>query len=175
MPKQFVLDSALQLDELASYHQDVVASLRLYFNPSNPAFAARFLGCRPDEVKEALASHLEETDVRSAFFVLTKLEASFRIDFYFRCEKRLKDDLSTYFRNVLKLRKHKTTVRFDEDILEGWKRHTSGSKDIAALRGALKFRHWLAHGRYWNPKLGRKYNFRFRTPDGRKHHLSLQT
>ena len=28
------------------------------------------------------------------------------------------------------------------------------------LKGAFKFRHWLAHGRYWDPNLGRKkYDF----------------
>jgi hypothetical protein len=30
---------------------------------------------------------------------------------------------------------------------------------IGELRGAFRFRHWLAHGRYWTPKLGRRYNY----------------
>jgi hypothetical protein len=30
---------------------------------------------------------------------------------------------------------------------------------IGDLRGAFRFRHWLAHGRYWTPKLGRRYDF----------------
>jgi hypothetical protein len=30
---------------------------------------------------------------------------------------------------------------------------------IGELRGAFKFRHWLAHGRYWKPKFGRRYDF----------------
>lgn len=28
---------------------------------------------------------------------------------------------------------------------------------VAAIRGTLKLRHWLAHGRHWHPKLGRGY------------------
>jgi hypothetical protein len=28
---------------------------------------------------------------------------------------------------------------------------------IGAFRGALRLRHWLAHGRHWHPKLGRGY------------------
>jgi hypothetical protein len=32
-------------------------------------------------------------------------------------------------------------------------------KLIGDLRGAFNFRHWLAHGRYWEPKLGRNYDF----------------
>jgi len=120
MPKRFTLVPALQLDELASYHQDIVASLRLYFNPSAPAFAVRFAGKQLDEVEQELAARLDESDVRSAFAVLTSLEASLRIDFDRRCKRRLKDDLSVFFREVEK--KGENSVRLDEDILEGWKR-----------------------------------------------------
>jgi hypothetical protein len=28
---------------------------------------------------------------------------------------------------------------------------------VGDFRGALKLRHWLAHGRWWQPKLGRNY------------------
>jgi len=160
MPKQFTITPTLELDELASYHQDLVGSLRLYFNPSTPTFAARFVGKRLDEVRQELASRLEESEFRSAFFVLTRLEASFKIDFDFRCKKRLKDDLSKNFREVERKR---DKVRMDADILEGWKRHRpEWSREISELRGAFKFRHWLAHGRYWTPKLGRKkYDFAY--------------
>ena len=158
MPRRPALDPALQLAELLSYHQDIEASLRLYFSPSAPTFTARFVGKRPDEVESELKSRLDESDIRSAFFVLTSLEAKFRVEFAFRCKKRLKDPLSKYFREVEKERKD--TVRLDEDILQGWKRHESVSaRDIGELRGAFKFRHWLAHGRYWTPKLGRNYDF----------------
>ena len=85
MPSQFALVPALQLDELALYHQDVVASLHLYFSPSAPTFAARFLGRPPDEARHQLNSRLDESGVRSAFAVLTSLEASFRVDFDARC------------------------------------------------------------------------------------------
>lgn len=158
MPRQFILVPALELDELAAYHQDVLASLRLYFSPSAPTFAARFVGKKQGVVDRELALRLDESDVRSAFATLTSLEASFRIDFDFRCRRRLKDDLSIYFRQVKKTRKN--AVRLDEDILEGWKRHTDASPAlISDLRGAFRFRHWIAHGRYWTPKLGRKYDF----------------
>lgn len=161
MPKRFALVPTLQLDELALYHQDIEASLRLCFSPSAPTFAARFLGNRPDEVRQQLDSRLDESDVRSALVVLTSLEASFRIDFDLRCRKKLKGDLSVYFREVEKTRGN--AVRLDEDILEGWKRHepSASPRLIGELRGAFKFRHWLAHGRYWTPKLGRRYDFNY--------------
>jgi hypothetical protein len=160
MPRPFALVPTLKLEELAAYHEDIVASLRLYFSPSAPTFAARFVGRKPEEVNREVALRLDESDVRSTFFVLTSLEASFRVDFDLRCRKRLKDDLSVYFREIEKTRTD--AVRLDEDILEGWKRHTSAPAGlIGDLRGAFRFRHWLAHGRYWIPKLGCKYDFAY--------------
>ena len=144
--------------EIAEYHNDVVSSLRLYFGQIL-LLSASDLRVR-GEVASRLTSRLEETDQRSAFFVLTSLEAAFRVDYQRRCEKKMKDDLSRAFREMWKSRK--TRVRLDEDILEAWSQHSSGSRQlIAELRGAFNFRHWLAHGSYWVPKLGRKYDFNF--------------
>jgi hypothetical protein len=157
MPRRFALAPALELDELAAYHQDVVASLRLYFSPSSPTYTTRFAGESEKAVRNRLDLRLAESDIRSTFTVLTSLEASFRIDFEFRCRMRLKDKLSVYFRDVYKQRRDRT--RLNEDILEGWKKHTNVSaRDISALRAAFKFRHWLAHGRYWTPRHP-KYDF----------------
>lgn len=158
MPKPFVLDPALTLEKLSSCHRDFEDSLRLYFSPTAPTYVARFAGELPEEVGRKLELRLSESDARSAFAALTALEARFRTDFDMRCRKRLKDRLSGYFREVEKTRK--AWVRLDEDILEGWKRHTNVSaKDISALRGAFNFRHWFAHGRYYPPRFGRKYDF----------------
>lgn len=160
MPKRFAVAAELQLNELDSYHQDVESSLRLYFSPSAATFAARFVGKQMEEVKGELKLRLDESDIRSTFFVLTSLEATFRVDFDVRCRKRKKDVLSVYFREVEK--KRKRAVRLDEDILEGWRRHEpSASPLIGDLREAFKLRHWLAHGRFWTPKVPPKYNFSY--------------
>lgn len=160
MASRFKLVPSLKLDELIAYHQDIVASLRLYFSVASPSFVERFAGRSPTEITTELASRIEESEVRSAFSLLTSLEATFRIDFDIRCRKRLKDSLSVHFRGVEKSRGGK--VRLDEDILEGWKRHSNASSGlIGDLRGAFKFRHWLAHGRYWTPRLGRKYDIEY--------------
>lgn len=143
--------------DIAEYHNDVLASLKLYFSQVTPSFAARFVGRHPHEV---LAFRVEETDLRSALAVLTSIEAAFRVDYECRCQKRMKDDLSRAFRAIHKLRKAR--VSLEEDIFEAWRANSTGSRQlIGDLRGAFKFRHWLAHGRYWEPKLGRKYDFNF--------------
>jgi hypothetical protein len=144
--------------EVAEYHNDVVASLR-YFSKTSPSFVStRYFGRPPDDV---LAARIEETDLRSAFFVLTALEAAFRIDYLYRCQRKMKDDLSRAFRVIYKDRGKNASL--DEDIFEAWKEKSSapGPRLISELRGAFNFRHYLAHGRYWEPRLGRKYDFNF--------------
>jgi len=158
MPRQFVLVPALELDQLDAYHQDILDSLRRSFSPSAPTFEARFAGKSATEVKELLTLRLGESDLRSTFAVLTSLEARFRIDFNIRCRRRLKDDLSAYFRRVEKVRGDR--IRLDKDILEGWKRHsTAPIRLISQLRDAFNFRDWVAHGRCWILHGRQKYDF----------------
>jgi hypothetical protein len=149
--------ASAEILEIAEYHNDVVASLKLYFREEPPSFSARFIGRHPIDV---LAARIEETDLRSALAILTCVEAAFRVDYECRCQKRMKDDLSRAFRAIHKARKAR--VSLEEDIFESWKENSVGSRQlIGELRGAFKFRHWMAHGRYWKPKLGRKYDFNF--------------
>ena len=154
---RFILVPNLELDEIAAYHEDVDSALRLYFIRAISAHSNRFSGMSSDEVRDLLASRLEESDRRSSLMVLTSLEALFRVDFDARCRGRLKDQLSNHFRGV---ERRGGYISLDDDILKGWKLHTTASaKLISELRGSFKFRHWLAHGRYWTAKPGRKYDF----------------
>lgn len=160
MASQFVFSPSLGIDELEAYHRDIEAALRFYFSPSAPDFSRRFVGRSRDEIDNELSARLVESDVRSVFMTLTSLEASFRGDFDFRCTNRLKDPLSVRFRTIKKARRDK--VRLDEDILESWREHSPAIRRlIGELRGAFKFRHWLAHGRYWTTRPGRHYDFAY--------------
>ncbi len=41
-------------------------------------------------------------------------------------------------------------VNLEEDILDNWKAHKpAGVDEIGQLKQILRFRDWLAHGRYW--------------------------
>jgi hypothetical protein len=158
---RFALVPELTLDAIAAHHEDVVAALRLYFSPASPTYIRRFAGRLIDEITSELESRLLEEDVRSMLAVLTSLEAHFRADFNLRCRQRLKDDLSRHFRQIERARGDR--VRLDEDILEGWGTYASATPIsigvlIGRLRGALKLRHWLAHGRYWSRKPGSHQN-----------------
>jgi len=147
----------LSLEEIQKYHEDAVSSLRYYFTEAPSSFA-RFFDSTPQELVVELRRRLEETDFRSILVTLAALEASFRIDYQSRCRERLKDDLSRALRAIYK--EKEIHVSLDQDIFEAWKDHFPESKGmIGELRAAFRLRHWLAHGRYWEPRIGRNFDF----------------
>lgn len=90
--------------------------------------------------------------------LLAAVEAAFRVDYLERVYARRKDPLSRAFRQLHQM--HGNRLRLDEDILGLWLTHTAIAPTfIGLLRGVLNYRHWLAHGRYWIPKLGQRYDF----------------
>ncbi len=148
----------LSLDEIAKYHEDAVSALELFFSDTSTYSAERFIGYTPTERARELKKHIDETSLRSILIILASLEASFRVDYEFRCQKRFKDDLSRAFRSIHKEKEER--VSLDEDIFEVWKtRLVESKKIIGELRTAFRFRHWLAHGRYWQPKIGRSFDY----------------
>lgn len=87
--------------------------------------------------------------------LLTTTEAVLRIEVKTRVAKRQRDLLSRRFRELNRRRGDK--IRLDEDILAAMKEEGMAGGVISNFRGALRLRDWLAHGRHWNPKLGRVY------------------
>lgn len=147
----------LDAGSIHQHFQDSTRSLNLYFDPSSPDYFIRFAAYSAAELRAELTAHLHETELTSSLTLLACIEAMFQLDFRARCARRLKDPLSRSFRQLNKNRKR---VRLDEDVLESWYTHAPSAKSaISNLRGALQFRHWLAHGRYWLPKLGRRYDY----------------
>lgn len=141
------------LDEIASYQTEADASLRLFYSPANPKYDVQFQGFLPSEINSRLNQRLVETKMRSTLITISIVEAAFHMDFKARCRLKLTDSISTAFRKIYKKKKGQR-VHFDEDILEVWKQHIEPQSSflIGQLRSMLHFRHWLAHGRYWNPK-----------------------
>ena len=140
-------------------YSDSERSLRFYYNePGIENRDPKFLGYTPKEVQEELKERIDELDMHAALGVMAALEASFRTDYLVRCDARKKDNLSRHFRELQKASGNR--VSLENAILEAWKDHIQSTKTlISEIIGAFKFRHWLAHGRYWEPKLGRRYDF----------------
>ena len=147
------------LHQTFTHHNDVSDSLNLFFSDQSPFYESRFLGLKSVEVDQLLLERLEELDLTTTMSILAAVEAAFRIDYLKRSYRKKRDVLSRQFR-VLYL-KNKERVSLEDEIFEVWKKNTDQPGLIGELRGAFRFRHWLAHGRFWEPKLGRKYDLTY--------------
>ncbi len=151
MPDRVTFSSPPDIEQLARYYDDVAKSLRLYFSPAAPSFSVRFANQRPDEIQSEMKERLHELEMATILIMFSAIEAAFRIDYIQRCYRREKDAMSKAFRHLHK--KKGIRVSLEDEILEVWKKHTAGSGSIIGkLRAAFNFRHWLAHGRYWQPR-----------------------
>lgn len=140
-----------RFEELLKFYEDALRSLKHCLDNSCGQSPLPVAGLSQRQ------SRLDELDRATSMQLLASIEATLRLDANRRCEARWKDDLS----KSLRVRQRRNAnLRFDEDILDCWGRHHPDVKPvIGELRGALKYRHWLAHGMYWTPKLGRRYDF----------------
>ena len=154
--------SGLQLDfEAVAENFSLRAdALYLYYSPSNPRYASIFAGLMPAELFITRQYQLQELEHDACFTLLAAIEAAFRLDYTLRHERRLKRSylLNQLLRDLYS--KYELRVSLKEGILQAWFDAVPECEPlISALRGAFKYRHWLAHGRYWTPKFGRKYDF----------------
>jgi hypothetical protein len=149
----------LTLEHVAQVQDDTEKSLRFYYNaPGLVQRDSKFVAYSREDVRDELHERLVELDHTAAFGTLAALEASFRTDFLIRCTERWKDDLSRHFRGLYKAKGDH--VALEDGILDGWKEHVPTAKAlISDIIGAFGYRHWLAHGRYWVPKLGQRYDY----------------
>lgn len=148
----------LGIVEVAKYHKDVESAIRLYFSEVSPNYGTRFLSYQICEVIKERDERIEELERTATFTILASLEAAFRIDYLNRVYKKKKDNLSRAFRTIHG--KCGENVALERVILQAWMDDDPSCKKlIGELKGAFKYRHWMAHGRYWNPKLGRKYDY----------------
>jgi hypothetical protein len=150
------------LTEIAEYHNDVVDAVTFFWHPNYQQSNTRFIGCTPREFDERLTAlrfdRIEETEIRSTLALLAAVEAALRIDYLLRVNRRAKDDLSRAFRTLFKEKQERAL--FDEDLLGFWANHHPELKRyLSELRAALRFRHWLAHGRYWRRPTNGRFDY----------------
>jgi uncharacterized protein YutE (UPF0331/DUF86 family) len=150
--------SYLQVDDIAQYYQDTTSSIQLYFSLANPEAERLFAEKSKEELQYKLNEVSEENELLISMSLLSALEAAFRIDYLQRCYKKKKDSLSRAFQQIHQQKGNRASL--EDDIFDAWKQHTNVPNHLVSeLKGAFKYRHWLAHGRYWEPKLGRKYDY----------------
>jgi len=119
-----------------------------------------FWGYSEKEIRKHLAYHLQEAEYDASLVLLGAIEAAFRLDFDYCYTKKLKDKRSIAVRNLAKdaiargvVHSYKIPITELCELLE----HSSSIQkhEITLLKVYFNYRHWLAHGRYWQLKLGR--------------------
>ena len=134
----------------------VLAELRSGVIPSD----SRFFTMNRDDIEDFFNLHRNELDFLAMLDLMSAAEASLRLDYLSRVGKRLKDPVSRCFRAINKKLSQSMgpgAIRLEDDILDTWASQEPGTRSwVSDFKAALKLRHWLAHGRYWNPKLGRQ-------------------
>ena len=147
-----------ELEDIVDHYEVSVKSMTLLYSRLNPGFVNEFQYYSQDEIERERDDRLEEIDASAALTLLASIEASFRVDYLKRCYLRRKDPLSREFRLLYK-RKGRI-VSLEGELLDGWRRHSNVRQSLLGdIQGAFKYRHWLAHGRYWVPRLSRRYDF----------------
>lgn len=138
----------LELNEIYAYFDDSEAALKDYFKTKH---GPRFLGYTQAEVDEDLDSRISELELSTSLTILASVEAAFRLDYLTRCRLKKKDPLSKELRRIHKAVKEK--AKLEDQILKAWIAYETPAniKFLRQFKESLKLRHWLAHGRYWQP------------------------
>ena len=132
--------------------------MHLYYSPRNPDYSTAFLFRAPAEVAALRDAALDEQGAESSLSLLAAIEAAFRVDYIERDRVRHRDPLSREMRSLFRAKGR--FAHLTDDIMQAWRDHSTVPNALLNdIRDAFALRHWLAHGRYWSPRLGRIYNF----------------
>ncbi|MHA6909996.1 hypothetical protein ACQUJS_16440 [Ralstonia pseudosolanacearum] len=143
------------MDAIAFHHENLQAALFEFFSGSSASLLSRF---SLESVDKARDNSLDELDFSSSMSVMAALEAAIRVDYLSRVYERRKDALSRSMRDLYREKANK--AKLDRDILPRWAADTTVSASLVQqVTSAFKYRHWLAHGRYWTPKFGKEYDY----------------
>lgn len=154
-------DQMLTLPDVARHYSAVTAATYDFFSNPDPAmlFAhpslAGYIGLSVDVVRSKV---LTEIDHISALSALSCVEAVVRTDYLRRAYNKEKSKISRALRAIYQVKEER--ARLDDDLLLCWRDNSNVSNLLVGeLIGAFRYRNWLAHGRYWTPKFGRRYDF----------------
>lgn len=143
----------LDIDYVCYKKENIDLSINLFYSISNPSYYANFVGMSENEIQVIKEDILKENDATHSLLILTTIEALFRLDADKKyCDKK-KNEYSKQIKDIYDKTKGER-IRLEEDLI-----NTRMSEDDDKLRRfynelkkCFKYRHWLAHGRYWDPK-----------------------
>jgi hypothetical protein len=117
------------------------------------AIPERYRDLSLDELREQFASARKHLRYAAMLHLLTTTEALLRVAFEELSKRKTKSAIFARFRKIARERGKK--IRLEEDILDTWiEAYPATARSIREFKGVVPY-DWLAHGRYWNPKIGR--------------------
>ena len=166
MGKKTFSQEEKSIESIWSWYEDQKEALRDFknkiissFKSLNPVIYDKFLTFTLNELNDYFNKSDEELEHLVCFDLISATEALLRLDFHKKVHNKDKSELGRIFRQIYKEKGDKFSL--EKDIIEKWKVSIPNEKSkFSNFLGLLKYRHWLAHGRYWPPKFGRKF-----TPD----------
>lgn len=150
------------IDEIWNWYEYQKMALLLLKNTAidsvfhNIGSLPKFAFFTSTEINEYFDESEKELEYLVCFNILSSMEALLKIDYLKKAYSKSKSNTGRDFRKIYKLKYFEASLI--EDIVNTWKKHyPPDNKYWGDLIGAYNFRNWLAHGRYWDPKLGRQY------------------
>lgn len=143
----------LDIDYVCYKKANLDHSINLFYSAKNPNYNADFVGMNPDEINNTKEDMLRENDITHSLLILTTIEALIRLD----ADKKYCDKKKNGFSRQIKEIYDKTKgerIRLEEDLINTRMNEDSVSlrRSYNELKKCFKYSHWLAHGRYWDPK-----------------------
>lgn len=138
------------LPEIETYYNCSRKSIDcMYSSSDNRKYAEQFFGRSEAEVQEEANRIRKELSHVCSMCVMAYIESLFRIDSFVRIKHKCKGNITGKVKALLQKKKSIPLVRF-EDLLDVWKEeYETETLLFRAINNSLKFRHWIAHGRYW--------------------------
>ncbi|MCP4347994.1 MAG: hypothetical protein GY795_21020 [Desulfobacterales bacterium] len=117
-----------ELSDIFIYYNTLQLSLNYYRTgiEENRITDENYIGYTKNELIESFHNHLNELEKNVCLNILNAIEASFRIDYLIRAEKKYKDDTSRRFRDLYKSKERKASL--EKDILNIWKQENQNIK-----------------------------------------------
>ncbi|MFD1256158.1 hypothetical protein ACFQ3S_05075 [Mucilaginibacter terrae] len=163
MAKVSLSDNVKSLDEIINWYDDQLTALQSFRYSIINAIVLneslflksreKFIDLSIDEINKYFNVSEIELEHLVCFDLISATEGIVRFDYFEKCYDKNKSLVGRYFRDIHKIKGKK--VSLEGDILNTWKNVTS-DLCFSDFIGLLNYRHWLAHGRYWNPKFGRR-------------------
>jgi len=158
MPR-FVAERLQDLDEVIRWYELQLLLLneedrRLPQLLSSVLIPERYRDQSLEELRAEFASSRKHLQYAAMLHLLTTTEALLRMAFQDLSKRKTKPAIFREFRKLNRERGEK--IRLEEDILNTWiDVYPETARPIREFKGVVPLRDWLAHGRYWNPKIGR--------------------